>query len=172
LVSRSGRGHNRFLNGQVTAWRAVEYFRLLPHQAVKGRILEDVLIGRLLARHGVRAEVADLSSLMAVRMYETAGEALDGMSKNSHEIAGSALGTLALGALLVALAVSWAAGGAVSAALFYAAALGVWRVVRPPLWVVPLAPVSLLCGAFTMARSVVWRKRGARWKGRSYLPQD
>jgi hypothetical protein len=171
LVSRSRMGHNRFLNGQIVAWRSSEYFQWLPHQAVKGRILEDVLIGRLLARNGVRVEVANLSRLMSVQMYQTTGEALDGMSKNSHEITGSVAGTALLGLFLLVLAVGWGVAWPVSACLFLIACLGVWSVVRTPLWAVVLAPVSCLMGAFTMARSVVWRKRGIRWKDRVYSPE-
>lgn len=171
LVSRARLGHNRFLNGQIVAWRSSEYFRWLPHQAVKSRILEDVLIGRLLARNGVRVEVADLSRVMSVRMYRTMGEALDGMSKNSHEITGSVAGTVLLGFFMVLLAVGWWFGWPASAALLLLACLGVRTVVRTPLWVLPLAPLSCFFGALTMARSLVWRKRGVRWKDRTYSPE-
>jgi hypothetical protein len=171
LVSRSKVGHNRFTNGQVVAWRAREYFRWEPHQAVKGKILEDVLIGRLLALNQVRVEVADLSPVLSVRMYSSVREALDGMSKNSHEIVGSALGTAVLGSFLVVLGVVWILGEWAPGVALLVAALGVQRVVRTPLWAVALTPVSLVFGGITFFRSLAWSRRGVRWKGRLYSPE-
>ena len=169
LVARSGLGHSRFLNGQVTMWRREVYARLEPNAAVRGRIMEDVGMGRLLAREGVAVDVANLSRVLAVRMYDTWRQTLDGMSKNSHEIAGNAFGTLAIAALLLLVAWSWAFAGPVAAGLFWASGLFVALTCRTPLWPVLLLPVALTIGASTLVRSLVWHRRGAvRWKGRTY----
>lgn len=170
LVSRTGLGHTGFTNGQIVVWRATAYTEHWPHEAVRGQVLEDVGIGRLMARRGVRIEVADLSRAVAVRMYGSPREALDGMSKNSHAITGSVAGSALLAAFFLVWGWAW---------VLWPPALGLlvltkWlsdRIVRTPLWVVPLVPLSLTVGAFTVLRSAVWHRRGAvRWKGRTYSP--
>lgn len=170
LVSRARLGHNGFTNGQVVAWRADRYWELAPHQAVRGRVLEDVAIGRLLARSGVRVEVGALASVLDVRMYDTPRQAWDGMSKNAFEIAGTAWGTWALALLLFALAWGWALAGTlwpVALGLLLASKLFSDRLVRYPVWTLPLMPVTLTVAAATLVRSWWWRCRGAAvWKGR------
>lgn len=111
LVSRTGKGHNRFTNGQFTLWRASTYWELMPNQTLKDRILEDVLIGRMLARQGVRTEVVDMSPYLATRMYGTLRKGLDGMSKNSYEIMGGMVGTVAMAVVLLHVGWGWVLGG-------------------------------------------------------------
>lgn len=172
LVSRSGMGHNRFTNGQVVLWPNEIYWRLDPHSTVRGTILEDVAIGRLLARENVSVEVANLSHLISVRMYDTAGSAFDGMTKNSFEITGGTPSTLLAAAGLLLAAWGWALAGS-----FWPWALGCLlasklfsdRVVRFPLWTIPFAPLSISIGALVLVRSSIWRARGSvLWKGRTY----
>ncbi len=169
LVARTGMGHNRFLNGQVTMWRRDVYARLWPNAAVRSRVMEDVSMGRLLAREGVAVEVANLSRVLAVRMYETWRQTLDGMSKNSHEVAGSTIGTLALAALMLFLGWGWLLGGPWAACLFWASGLFVVLTCRTAWWPVLFAPLVPSIGAFTMVRSLIWHRRGTVvWKGRTY----
>lgn len=174
LVAVTGAGHNRFLNGQFTAWRPDLYWRVNPNEALRDRILEDVLAGRLLARERIRVMVAGLSSAASVRMYGTLREALDGMTKNSYEITGSAAGSYALAAFLTLAATGWAFTGGWWPWLLGSlllAKLVADRVVRYPVWTVPFTPVTLLLAAWTMVRSVAWRRRGqVHWKGRTYSP--
>lgn len=169
IVSRTGMGHNRFLNGQVTMWRRDVYARLWPNAAVRSRIMEDVSMGRLLAREKVPVEVANLSRVLAVRMYEHWRQTLDGMSKNSHEVASSTPGTLALAALLLFLGWGWLLAGWPGAALFWFGGLCVGLICRAPAWPALLLPLVPTIGAYTMLRSLVWHRRGTvRWKGRTY----
>lgn len=169
LVHRTGVGHNRFLNGQITMWRRDVYARLWPNEAVRSRVMEDVSMGRLLAKEGVRVEVANLSRVLAVKMYDTWRQTLDGMSKNSHEVAGSTAGTLALAALMLFLGWGWILGGPWAAALFWASGLFVVLVCRAPFWPILFAPLVPTIGAFTLVRSLVWHRRGTVvWKGRTY----
>lgn len=172
IVARTGMGHNRFTNGQFGAWRTDLYAKLWPHEAVRDRILEDVLIGRLLARERVRVEVADLTRILTVRMYETWRQAFDGMSKNSYEIAGSSAGTLALAAFLLFAGWGWTLMGAAALwglALFTFSGLLVAWTARTVVWPVLFMPILATIGAVTMVRSAVWHRRGAvHWKGRTY----
>jgi hypothetical protein len=172
LVSRTGKGHNRFKNGQVHMWRATTYTSLWPNERVKGQIMEDVMIGRLLAREGVRVETANLSKVLSVRMYETWRETLDGMSKNAYEITNSVPGAILITALFLALGWAWLAAGPLwwaCLAVLTLSGLIVGVLARSPLWPALLMPIVLTIAALTMVRSTVWHQRGTvKWKGRVY----
>lgn len=172
LVTLAGAGHNRFMNGQLGIWKSSLYFELLPHEAVKGEVLEDVKIGRLLAAKGVPVAVLDVSSVLAVAMYKDFREALDGMSKNTYSITGSAAGTLGLGVFFLFAAWGWALAGPLFWAplgLLLLSKLLVDRLGRTPLWTLPLMPITLTLAAYTCVRSLVWKRQGrVVWKGRTY----
>ncbi len=168
LVRLTGAGHNGFTNGQVTLWEARAYWEIRPHERVAGRILEDVLIGRLLARERRRVGVVDLSRVLGVRMYPRLREAVDGMSKNSYEITGSVAGSVALALFLVGVAWGWLVWWPLLG-LLVAGKLVTDAKVRTPLWVSPLAPLTLTAAALTVLRSIAWHKTGrVTWKGRRY----
>lgn len=169
LVDLTGKGHNRFLNGQVTMWRRDVYARLWPNEAVKGKVMEDVSMGRYLAKEGVGVEVVNLSRVLAVKMYDHWRQTLDGMSKNSHEVANSTVGTLVLAALMLFLGWGWIAGGPWSAGLFWASGLFVVLICRAPFWPVLLMPLVPTIAAVTLVRSLIWHRKGqVVWKGRTY----
>lgn len=173
LVARSGMGHNHFLNGQLVAWKVAAYFEMLPHQELRSVILEDVRIGRLLARRKVPVLVADLSRSFRVKMYESFAQAWDGMAKNSFEIAGSSLGTALIGLLMIGLAWAWLPAGLAGdwrpALAFGLCCLFVHVLARRNPLLFPLWPVSLTLGGATFFRSIAWRKAGRiAWKGRVY----
>jgi hypothetical protein len=172
VVSRTRMGHNGFTNGQVHAWRAEVYARLWPNEQVKGHLMEDVMMGRLCAKHKVPVEVANLSCFLKVRMYETWRQTLDGMSKNSFEIAGTYWGSALVSSFLVLCGLSWMVAGP-----FVWIALGmlVWSalmsalICRAPVWPTLLTPVACLIGGYTVLRSAWWKRRGlTSWKGRVY----
>lgn len=174
LIQTTRAGHARFTNGQVVMWRASRYAEVWPHEAVKDEVLEDVGIGRLLAKRRVPVAVADLHQILTVRMYETAQQAVDGMTKNSYAITGSAAGSYALALFFLLLGWGWCLAGAwwpvalglllFSRALTMLVTGGAW-------WSLPLMPVSCTVAAWTLVRSVGWMRRGKlHWKGREYPP--
>ncbi|HEY0865812.1 MAG TPA: glycosyltransferase family 2 protein [Fimbriimonas sp.] len=168
IVSRTRMGHNRFLNGQFVLWRASVYTQLWPHEQMRDAILEDVRIGRLLAKEEIRVETADVSGVLAVRMYENWRQTLDGMSKNSFEITGSAAGTLLLAILMLVFGWAWVLVPW-TLALFVFSGLCVVRLCRTPWWPALLMPIAASVGAFTLLRSLWWRRTGrTEWKGRTY----
>jgi glycosyltransferase involved in cell wall biosynthesis len=171
LVSRTGFGHNFFTNGQIHAWRSEVYVRLKPNEVLKGAILEDVRIGRLLAKQGVGVEVVLFTRQLRVAMYRTWREALDGMSKNAFEIAGGALGTWLLAALLTYVGVGFLIGGLSPWALALLVASGLFSALalRVNVLMAPLMPLICVIGSFTLIRSWWWRRKGkVSWKGRTY----
>lgn len=172
IVSRTGRGHNRFTNGQFHCWRRELYTSMWPNESVKGYIMEDVMMGRLLAKRGVRVEVANVSRVLSVKMYDHWRETLDGMSKNSYEIMGSAPGSYAMALLLLAVGWAWMFAPA-SYVLFAVSGVAAGAIVRARplgyLLVVLTLPIVLTIGAYTIVRSVSWRRRRkVIWKGRVY----
>ena len=102
-------------------------------------------------------------------MYDTWRQTLDGMSKNSHEVAGSTLGTILLAALMLFLGWGWLLGGLPAAGLFWLGGLFVALTCRTPFWPMLLLPLVPTIGAFTLLRSLAWHRQGkVVWKGRTY----
>jgi glycosyltransferase involved in cell wall biosynthesis len=172
LVARTGIGHGRFMNGQFTAWRLDSLREVRPFETLKGEVLEDVKIGRLLAKRKDRVEIANLSGILSVRMYWTLREAIDGMSKNSGHIGGGFLGSTAFALLLIAIGWAWMLGGRLWWAYLGLLILSKFltdRVVKAPLWTIPFIPITALAAALTVFRSLAWIRKGTvRWKGRTY----
>jgi glycosyltransferase involved in cell wall biosynthesis len=172
LVSHTGIGHNRFKNGQIHCWRREVYLNLMPNERMKGWVMEDVGIGRLLAKEKVPVEVANLGSVISVRMYRHWRETLDGMSKNSYEITNTDIGTLLVAAFFLLLGWGWAFCGHLwwlALGLFMLGGLSVVILVRTAKWPGLLMPLIPTIGAYTMLRSMVWHRKGTvAWKGRTY----
>ena len=168
LVSATGKGHNRFTNGQIQVWNRATYLELKPNEQVRSRILEDVMIGRLCAKNKIGILTANLSKIMAVKMYDTWQETLDGMSKNSYEIMGSVVGNLLVAALLLVLSWGWLLAPWMFG-LFLLSGIACALIVRKNPLATVLLPIALTLGAFTIVRSIVWHKTGrVTWKGRVY----
>jgi len=172
VVSRTKLGHNGFTNGQIHAWRAEVYARLWPNEQVKGQLMEDVMMGRICAKNKVPVEVANLSCFLKVRMYETWRQTLDGMSKNSFEIAGTYWGSALVALFLILCGLAWLLAGAY---IWIALGLLLWSafmtalICRAPVWPTLLTPVACLIGGYTVLRSAWWKRRGlTSWKGRIY----
>lgn len=172
IVTKSQRGHNRFTNGQFAAWRREDLASLRPYEVVRGEVLEDVKIGRYLARERKTVLTLNVSEILSVRMYETLGEAFRGMSKNSAEIANSVLGSVLLATFLVFVGFGWALCGVWALPLLAMLILSKWitdRIVRYPAWTAPLIPFTCVGAAITIVYSAFLKRRGKiSWKGRTY----
>lgn len=172
LVARTRMGHNMFLNGQFSAWRLATLQDLRPFEEVRGEVLDDVNIGRLLARRGIRVEIIDASPILEVRMYEHVAQAWAGMTKNSADVMPGRFGPYVFAGLLLLLGWGWTLGGPFAwllLASLLASALCANAVVRLPWWIVPLLPFSLAAGAATTLWSAHLKRRGGVvWKGRTY----
>jgi len=172
LVTRTGLGHNFFMNGQIGAWKKSLYEEIWPHEVVKSEVLEDVKIGRLLGKNKIAIETLDLSSILAVKMYPDIKAAFAGMSKNSADIAGNSFGTIFLSILCLTWAIAWSFAGPMSwlfLLMFMISHAFVMRVAKMPWWTILLIPVSLIMASITFLNSLMLKKRGMRtWKGRNY----
>lgn len=174
LVARTGKGHNFFTNGQVVAWKSSTYFEVMPHEAVRAEVLEDVKIGRMLARQNVRVLVVNLADSLKVKMYDDFFAAVRGMSKNSSSIAGSALGTVALAGLFFAWAGAWILHPPTYLALVVSGVCATAVVTRGSSRVIGvltavMLPLTLLGAGLTCLWSLRLKaKRALEWKGRTY----
>ena len=172
LVSLTGKGHNRFTNGQFGAWRTECIRQVRPYEQVRSEVLEDVKIGRLLGTLKIRVENINLTEILKVRMYKDVQQAVNGMSKNSCDIMGNSLASLGLVALLLFIAWGWIFAGTYIVTLYLLLVFGKLvadRTVGAPFWISPLAPLTITAGALTILRSMNWRRKGQiAWKGRLY----
>ncbi len=168
-----------FANGQVLAMRTEDYRRLLPHQAMRNRVLEDVAIAELVKRHKGQVKLWDLRAHVRATMYHTLREASDGFAKNAVAICRSIPMALFIASMLCIVygyplwaliagsgQVAWAWGAVALSALLYGSSA---RAVGLPWWYGWLYPLGIALGVYTLLRSVVWYWRGkVVWKGRSY----
>jgi chlorobactene glucosyltransferase len=69
-------------NGQCMLWRRDAYQRVGGHDAVRGRIVEDVALARRVKAAGLRLRMADGGGLISCRMYTSWPEVRDGYAKN------------------------------------------------------------------------------------------
>lgn len=168
-------GHSRFTNGQITLWKKSIWNEIRPNETARNRVLEDVVIGRLLAAKGVRTTVLRLPHVLSTKMYETWRETIDGMSKNSFEIMNSYIGTVLLAALLLFVSwgwVIWLPGYALlclSGILALGCCLPSAKHLPLLLATSILMPIMISIGAFTLLRSLYWKaKKKTAWKGRIY----
>ena len=74
-------------NGQYILFRRAAYERIGGHAAMRDHIVEDVALGREIARRipdGMRLVNCDGSRLIDCRMYRSFREVCDGFTKNAH----------------------------------------------------------------------------------------
>ncbi len=166
LVTVTGKGHNRFTNGQFSVWKRATLLGVKPYSKMRSEILEDVKIGRWLAKNKVKVDTLNVSEILRVRMYADLGEAWRGMSKNSAEIAGSAVGSVILALFLLFVAWAWAFTNPWLDVTLIAGKFITDRIVKQPLWTFLFAPLTITCAAATILASCF--KKAKTWKGRTY----
>lgn len=156
------------MNGQFWMIARATYERLQPHRRHPDEVLEDLVIGRYLMRHGVIPWMEDLQDDVAVHMYGSLGEAWRGLRKNIYlAMGGSPLlvapfyGLYLLGYFAPLLVSPW-----FLLSLFALKGLSD-RVARQPLRATLLAPLTFVLLAALALDSAVSHWTGtAQWKGR------
>jgi len=96
-------------NGQVMAFTRQAYLAAGGHAAVRGEVLEDVRLAQKTKAAGQRIALALGGRLVAVRMYRSLAEIVEGLGKNLIEFHGRSRGLLALSHLghLLAYTLCW-----------------------------------------------------------------
>jgi chlorobactene glucosyltransferase len=96
LLHRSRKPKPSMAIGQFFFFAKNEYWRVGGHKAVKSKIVEDVLMGMEVAKHGGRHIAVDLSPVMATNMYDDMGSTWRGLGRSIYSIAAMApLGLIA-----------------------------------------------------------------------------
>ena len=187
-LQRSERALPSVAIGQFMFFSAREYRSVGGHEAVKSRIIEDVWLGREMARHNYRQLTLDLSKLVSCQMYREFGSMWDGIARWLYTVA-----SVSIFALLVVMVVAvllflapflWLAHGllfsqppfnwemlvAFQVAILLLGRFLVGRRFSQPKSSIILHPIGvgflLLIGLYSGYRSL--SRTGVRWKGRIY----
>jgi cellulose synthase/poly-beta-1,6-N-acetylglucosamine synthase-like glycosyltransferase len=162
-------------NGQFMIITRNAYREIGGHASVKGEVLDDLELARALVRGGFRGGVAEASQIAECRMYQSAGELIDGYTKSLWRAFGGIVGTFVAVALLVLTGVFPIAGALTGAPwgwiafllVFLARALSAARTGSNPAigFLHPVATVALL---YLIALSWIRKSRGTlHWRGRT-----
>lgn len=162
-------------NGQWLAFTRAAYDAVGGHAAVRGDVLEDVALGRLVKARGHRLAVCVAASLLAVRMYGSAAAMREGFRKNLYPLLGGRPLPFAIGLALLSMAWIYPFAGALrgtAAALVPLALLAAVRIAAALLFrqgwrTVALHPAGALLAARLAVESWRGHARGrVTWKGR------
>jgi GT2 family glycosyltransferase len=162
-------------NGQWLAFTRAAYDAVGGHAAVRGEVVEDVALGRLVKARGHRLAVCVAASLLSVRMYDSAAALREGFRKNLYLLLGGRPLPFAAGLAMLSLAWIYPFAGALrgtAAALVPLALLAAVRVSAALLFrqgwrTVALHPAGALVAARLAVESWIGHARGrVTWKGR------
>lgn len=168
--------------GAFNLVRAAAYRQAGGHAALRLEVVDDLMLGRLLKRHGLRQDALLGNGAVAVEWYRSAGELMRGLEKNSLAAADYHLPRLAAGTAAILLlrygplaglfaasgAAWWCCAGAVAATLLaHLRVLGLTSWSRRCLWWWPVSAALLL---FFIWRGVALtlRRGGVLWRGTLY----
>jgi len=171
--------------GQFMLFRRAAYEAVGGHEAVRDNPVDDVALGRLVVRRGLRWMLANASEHVVCRMYTGLGQAVEGFSKNLFAFFGFrvleylfiwgwtfllvweplvVLGLRAVG--IVPPGFSAGLAGAAASECFLLWVVTVWRF-RLPKSLVFAYPLGVLVFLAIAVRSMLVTTRGyGSWKGR------
>jgi len=180
-------------NGQLLCFERMTYERIGGHEAVKNRILEDVLLARAVKAAGFRMLFVDAQDVVRCRMYRSFSEVWSGFSKNLFAFYNYSLPFALVALLLNILLFIVPVLLIVSAPLLHLSdtvrLLATIAYLLPVLMRILLTlrfthvqrvemlllcfihPVSITLECLILLNSIRWhyRKRGTVWKGREYV---
>ena len=182
-------------NGPFLLFKRMAYEQIGGHQAVRGDIVEDLALARLVKQSGLRLVYAVGTELVSLRMYGSFAEIWNGWSKNFHAGAGSAPVAIAGAAAILALFVApwlvmpatlaWPVSSPSLGITRWLASLGLigiaaeWRRqlfkrygVEPRYWY--LQPLGFLIVAAILIHSLLraWLRKPVQWRGRAVVPHS
>ena len=88
-------------NGQLLVFDARAYRQSGGHAAVRGEVIEDVALMRVVRRAGHRALTVDGSHIASCRMYCCATDLIDGYTKSAWAAFSGIAGSIAVNGLLL-----------------------------------------------------------------------
>jgi hypothetical protein len=119
--------------GQFILVRATDYWSCGGHEEIKATMHDGLLLPKLFRQHGLRTDLADLTSLATCRMYRNARQVWLGLAKNATEGIAAPVRILPISILLVmgeilpfAFFAWFAAKGELHGGLHTALPLAVW----------------------------------------------
>jgi chlorobactene glucosyltransferase len=173
-------------NGQLLAFRREAYQAVGGHTAVRGEIVEDIILARLVKKQGLRLRMADGAGIISCRMYQNWPEVRDGYAKNIIAGYGNKVIWLILATIFhwliflvpwLWLALGWLDNSLPGWPLWPLILIGLGvgvrmltaAVTRQRLADALLMPVSALLMTRIAFQAIWWRWRygGPRWKGRT-----
>lgn len=89
-------------NGQFFIVKRSAYEKVGGHASIKGEVLDDLRLARLLINHGFSGGVAEGSQVAECRMYETTSSLVQGYTKSLWNAFGGFFGTFFTVVLLIA----------------------------------------------------------------------
>lgn len=174
--------------GQFLFFSAEAYRGIGGHEAVKARILEDVWLGREMARHHYKQLTLDLSPLVSCQMYRGFRSMWNGIARWLYSLASMSVAMLmvamvvavllflmpflwlAYGLFLAQPALGWEVLVALQVAILYVARFLAGRRFSQPASSAILHPlgIAFLVVAALYASLLRLRGSGVEWKGRVY----
>lgn len=76
-------------NGQLLAFRKAAYRRIGGHERVRGSVIEDMSLARLLKRNGGKFVLLNAAGVVQTHMYQTIQETWAGYAKNAYPAFGA-----------------------------------------------------------------------------------
>jgi chlorobactene glucosyltransferase len=162
------------------------------HESLKGAVVDDVGLARLIRRQGGRTQVVRTDPLVTLRMYHGLGEIVEGFTKNAFTTMGRSYSLAAGGVVVMLVAhvlpylitiaafVRLLEGGTVTitewlcmaiVALITASRLVLFTVLRYSVWsALFLHPVMMLLWIWIFLRSmwITGIRNQVHWRGRKY----
>jgi hypothetical protein len=175
IAERSPRPSLTAACGQFVVVRRAALARAGGFAPIRGQVLDDLALVRVIKAGGGRGGVVDGHALAACRMYRGWTELRDGYAKSLWAAFGSPAQAAAVLACLVVsylvppiAALRGSRFGVVGYAAGVAARMVAARATGARMWPDPLAhPMSVLLAGYLTVRSHVQHRRGRlRWKGR------
>jgi glycosyltransferase involved in cell wall biosynthesis len=155
-------------NGQFLVVRRNSYLAVGGHEAIKGEVLDDLELARLLVAKGFKGGVAEGSEVASCRMYQSASQLQDGYTKSLWKAFGGKLGTIFAVVLLAATGIiPFFTSAFAYTAIILSRFIAALKTKSNPIYAL-LHPISVGYLIYLIALS--WKRKSSNnlsWRGRS-----
>jgi glycosyltransferase involved in cell wall biosynthesis len=175
LIERSKSPRTVVANGQLFIVRNSHYQRAGGHQAIKGEVIDDMELARLLRKSGAIGSVVDGSKIASCEMYKDSDSLIAGYSKSQWRAFGGTPGALVAISILFFSSIypaisaiqgeSWGLYGYL--ALIISRLLAAART-KSTIFSAPLHPLAIAIWIGLIIRSTFLKRMGRlEWRGRA-----